>query len=247
MSLVFSNTTTKHGIIQEIEKNCGYNDGDITSNATRLARVTGDVNSAMDSLLTLLFRDGSGWQYDDSNQTDYPEITTNVVSGQRDYSFTTDGSGNVILDVYKVFIKNTAGVYHEIFPVNVRDNAQESFTDGQGVTGQPTSYTKTGNGIILNVPADYNSTAGLKVMVSRENTYFTTSDTTKKPGFDGRVHYYLVAHATYAHFARPQNRNESTVLWRDELAKWEQKVKECYAVREKDVAPVMTVAYFNAR
>lgn len=89
MSLVFSNTTTKNGIIQRIERYCGFNDGDISGNTLRLAQFTGDINVALDYTLAMIFEEGGTWQFDDSNHsTNYPIITTNLISGQRDYSFT---------------------------------------------------------------------------------------------------------------------------------------------------------------
>lgn len=120
MSLVYSSTSSKNGILQVIERNLKLGDGYITGNTTRLAEWTNEVNLALDEALRIIIPASGKWQFDDSNQTDYPIIYTSLVSGQRDYAFTTDGSSNLILDIYRVFIlpSSTATTYQEIWPVD---------------------------------------------------------------------------------------------------------------------------------
>ena len=59
-----------------------------------------DINVALDDAIDIAIRSCGIGQYDDTNNTDYPIITTDLNSGQRDYSYTADGSGNLILDIY---------------------------------------------------------------------------------------------------------------------------------------------------
>ena len=233
MSLNFSDVTNDDGIIQVIEQTCGFQIAGISSNATLLKQFTGKVNRAMDDATALILSCGGTWQYDDSNHTDYPFITTNLVSGQRDYTFTTDEQGNIILDIYKVTIKDAAGTYHEIYPVDQQnEEGMWSFYNGLNTGGMPTRYDKTANGIFLDAIPNYASTNGLKVFINRESSYFTTSDTTKKPGFDGRCHEYvaLKASETYARDKRLANYPD---LVRD-IAKAEQRIDDVYGKRERD-------------
>src|ERR1035437_4130765 len=138
MSIPFSSTTNKNGLIQLIERILSFNDGDISGNPTLLAQFTADINLTIDEVFGFLFPLGGTWQLDDSNQTDYPIITTSLVSGQRDYSFTTDQQGNVILDIYRVLVANSAGVYSDITPVDQQtgsDSDTNSFVNGANVGG----------------------------------------------------------------------------------------------------------------
>ena len=246
MSIAFSNTTTKNGILQIIERTCGFNDGDITGNTTRLAQFTGMCNLAMDDAWSIIFKVGGKWQYDDSNHTDYPFITTNLVLNQRDYTFTVDGSSNIILDVYKVMVKDpNTGYYFEIDPVDQQNDADmESFYSGQNQTGTPTRYDKTGNGILLDCIPSYNSTAGLKIFVNREGSYFATSDTTKKPGFDGLCHEYIPLKASYM-YARDHSLSILPRLERD-IQLMEEKIKARYGRRERDIERVMMPPSVNS-
>lgn len=238
MSLVYSNTTNKNGILQIIEKNCFFEDAGITGNATLKSQFTADINLAMDRVLALIFQTGGTWQFDDSNQTDYPIITTNIVSGQRDYSFTTDGSSNLILEIYRVMVKDSGGIFHDLAPVDVNQGtAPRSYTDGLNVGGQPNTYDKLSNAIFLDPIPNYNATAGLKVYINREASYFTTSDTTKKPGFAGLFHEYLALRPSYQY---AKNKGLSNKLdLEKEMLKMEADIQDYYKAREKDTQKVL--------
>lgn len=193
MSIQFSDTTNKKGLVQFYEKEIGQEYGYISDNTDRLKSFTADVNVASDYFLDLAIKNSSTWKADDFNHTDFPEITTALVSGQRDYTFLTDEKGNQILDIYKVYARTSAtGNYQELTPVDPDTQSElTSIFDGQNQTGIPTRYDKTANGILLDLIPSYDSSDGLKVSISRENLYFTHNDATKKPGFYGLYHPYF--------------------------------------------------------
>lgn len=244
MSLVFSNTTTKNGIIQVCERNLGFNDGDISGNTTLLAQFTGDVNIALDRALAIIFSVGGTWQFDDSNHTDYPIISTNIVASQRDYSFTSDANSNLILEIYKVFVADSTGLFSEILPVDVQSSAPSNYTSGQNTTGMPNSYDKTANGIFLDPIPNYNRTSGLKIYINREGSYFTTSDTTKKPGFAGLFHEYLPLRASYEYAQRKSLNNVKSLG--EQMVIMENEMRDYYKAREKDVIKMVTPFRNNA-
>lgn len=243
MSLQLSNTTTKNGILQIIERNCGFNDGEITGNATRLAQFIGDVNLTVNRLLGFMFPLGGKWQLDDSNHTDYPIITTNLVSGQRDYTFTTDGTGNYVLDIYKIMVADSSGFFREIEPQDQQSDGASSFYDGQDLQGIPTRYDKTGNGIFLDLIPNYNYTNGLKVFINREATQFLTSDTTKVFGLAHLFHEYLALYPSYLHCSR--NKLPQAEQWYRDVLTMEKAIKDYFGSREKDVINRMKPAYQN--
>lgn len=222
-----------------IDSNCKSN---ITSYP--LAEKVIDMNLAMDRAFYLIFESDGKWQFDDSNHTDYPIITTNIVANQRDYSFTSDENGNLILDIYKVMVKNQDGVYYEIFPVDQQsDDNMSSFYDGQNSIGNPTRYDKTANGIFLDKIPSYNSTGGLKIFINREGSYFTVSDTTKMPGFDGLCHEYIALRPSYMYAMRNSLKNQET-LKRD-MMEMEETIKTRYANRRKDERVILGVKRRN--
>ena len=244
MSNVFSNTTTKAGILQAIERYTKLGDAGITGNTTRLAEFTAEVNLALDDVYATVFEVGGTWQFDDSNHTKYPIITTTITSGQRDYPFTTDEQGNLILDIYKVLIADSDGNFREIEPADQQSNAPTGFTDGQNTTGLPTWYDKTANGIFLEPIPNYTRAASLKVFINREGSYFVTTDTTKKPGFAGLFHEILALKPAYKYAMINQLNNKDDLA--REIFKMEDRIKNYYKAREKDVQKTLRGVANNA-
>lgn len=208
------------------------------------------MNLGIDSLMLLLFGEGAGgtWQLDDSNHTDYPIITTDLVASQRDYAFTTDENGNVILDIYKVQVMGQDNIYRDLIPVDQQGfdrNLPSTFTDGQNATGTPTHYDKTGNGIFLDLIPSYSKTNGLRIFINREASYYTSSDTTKKLGFTGIYSEYIILYASYQ-YARENSLNNREALKRD-MQEIEEKIKKHAGVRQRDVVRRMTPNVGNNR
>lgn len=245
MSLPFSDTSTFKGIVQIYEKEIGANRADISGDASKLKELTADINLAYDDFLKLAFEASGTWQFDDSNQTDYPIITTNIVASQRDYAFTLDGSSNLILEIYKVAVlpSATATMYQEIEPIDAQSARNNDFVANNTTTGTPYQYDKTGNGIFLNPIPSYNATAGLKVYINREASYFTSSDTTKKPGVPGIFHRYFALRPAEDYLRRTSHANYSAV--RAERMQMEQDIKAFFGRRERDVPKRLTMAPIN--
>lgn len=247
MSLQFSNTTTKLGIIQSIERYTELGTAGISGNATRLADFTADVNLALDYIFGCIFENCSKWQLDDINHTDYPILTTDLVSGQVDYAFTTDNSGNLIVDIHRVMIKTPSGEFVDLEPISATDknNSSTTLVNGLGATGTPTRYGKMGNGIFLDVPTNYNSTGGLKIYVNREASRFTTSDTTKKAGFVATFHEYLALRPSYLYAMRKGLKSKNDLY--NEMTKLETKILQHYGLRAKDQKNGMRVRQESTR
>lgn len=248
MSIQFNDTTNYRGLVQKYEKELGFKRGEVSGSTDRLKEFTVDANDALDDFFAIALPASGSWQLVDSNQSDFTIMTTNLVSGQRDYSFTTDGAGNITLDVYRVFVtpESAPSNYVEIFPVDQQsDELTSGFWDGRSVTGTPAQYDKTGNSIILDPIPGYNATSGLKVMFNREASYFVYTDTTKKPGVSGLLHkyFYLKPALEYA------RRNGLAVYnqLKQEVLEVEQSIRDHYAGRARDERKGVTIKKINFR
>jgi len=244
--ILYNDVTNKGGLIQLIERNCKLGDGRISGNTSLLKDFTADINIAKVELLRLIFRSSGKWQFDDSNQTDYPIITTNLVANQRDYSFTTDENGNLILDIYKVMIKDAvSGLYSEIYPVDQQsDEDMQSFYSGQNATGTPTRYDKTANGIFLDcIPAD-NVVGGLKLFINREGTYYVYTDTTKTTGVDGLCDEFLGLQPSYRYAMRNGLSNKEE--FKRDLEELKKEIAKRYRDRGRDESPMITSETVNS-
>lgn len=252
--LQFNDTSTYRGLVQLYEKEIGVDRGVISGNSNRLKEFTADANLAWDEYLHLAFDASGTWQYDDSNHTDFPIIKTNLVSGQRDYTFTSDENGNLILDIHKVAIlpSATATLYEEIYPVDqqTRNHAPDIVSETTA-EGKPYQYDKTANGIFLDPTPSYTVASGLKVYISREPSYFTSADTTKKPGCPG-IHHRYFAIKPALDYAR-RNSLASYATLRDEVVSYEGdpergiigSIERYFSRRSRDERHIMTPKRVN--
>lgn len=246
MSIPFNDTSTYAGLVQMYEKEIGANRGDISGDTNRLKEFTADTRLAFDSFWAIALPASGKWQLDDNNNSDYPIITADLVSGQRDYGFTLDGSSNIILDIYRVMVANSSGRYEEILPVDQQSDGDVStFYDGQNSSGTPIRYDKTANGIFLDPIPNYNYTAGLKVFINREASYFTYTDTTKKAGVTGIFHRYFVIKPALDYARR--NSLASYLRLEAEVAKMEEAIRYHYAGRDRGTRRSMRANVENTK
>lgn len=258
MSRVFNDTTNLDGLVQKYEEEIGANLGDISGNTTKLKQFTSKTRSAWDTYLTIAIQASGRHQFDDSGYTDYPFIETDLVANQRDYTVLTDDNNALVLDIFKVMVKDSSGVYFEATPIDQQLRGEGvSIWDGQDTTGTPQEYDKTGNGIIFDVLPDYswrNDTEGeygIKLFVNREANYFTFSDTTTKPGCPGIHHdyFYLKPAMEYARSNGLANYNQL----RDAVFEFEGdeergiqgKIAKYFAKRSRDERSIMRPKKIN--
>jgi hypothetical protein len=239
MSLAYSDTTNKDGIIQRIEQDIFGVDGYISGDATRLKFWTGSINLALDKVFHVIFGADGRWQFDDGNHTKNPFIFTDLTINQKTYNFNADEQSNLILDIHSVYARQSdTSAYYKLEPHDLQSEGDTYFTDGLTHLGWPTSYDKTGNGIKLDYTPSATVTNGLQIFINREGSYFATSDTTKTPGFAGLYHEYLVLEPAYR-YARANNLSKQETFKRDVL-ELEKAIVKYYSRRSRDQRNVMT-------
>lgn len=251
MSLVFSDPTNSNGIVERLRRKVG-----VASNPTAypIEEIVSDVNAAKDAF-TLLELEASGkWNADDSTQEKLPIILMDLIAGQRDYSYETDESGNVILESYKWMVADQNGFYRVMTPVDPSsESGTEMFDNGQEVQGIPYEYDKTGNTLRLNPIPSYNmryveeGKCGLKGYISREGVYFTVDDTDTTTGTPGVLDEYYVLHAAYQYADRNSLSMAGGVLRNGgmtgilrEVADFERKITRYFGSRARDERPKLT-------
>jgi hypothetical protein len=225
-------------LIREIEKNCGFDVGGISNNVQRKADFTADINMAVSDTVHEIFDAGGTWQYDDTSHPDYPIIRTDLISGQRDYTFTYDEQGNLILDIYRVVVMGKDGIKREIDPVDIQSRNSnlvntDSLINGVDAQGQPSRYDKTANGILLDLIPDYDAEGGLEIYINRESIAFLTTDGAKTPGFAGTYHEICALIPSYK-YARNKSLGNVARLEKD-VNEMKAKIKAYYGKRERDI------------
>jgi len=227
------------------EREIGASRGDVSGNVNRLKEFTADVNLAFDAYMRLAFPSDGKWKLDDANHDKLPEITTDLVAGQTNYTFDADRQGNVLLDIYKAYILNNG----QYVPLKVVDPDTETghtaFYNGLAQTGIADSYDTTANIIKLNYAPVSGVTDGLKVSINREASYFSYDDTVKRAGFMGTHHsyFYLVPAEDYARRNGLDSHNRIV----QQLMKLEREIKQAYNRRNRDVRPALNYTIENNR
>ena len=184
----FNDTTNKSGLIQDCEIRLFSADfGHISDNTNRMFVFTNLLNRALDKITFDIIENDTTWQWDDYNRTDFPEATTDLIAGQRDYML-----ANTSLTILEVQVKDEQGNWKllrqvdetQLNPKNSTQPLEERFSQD----GTPERYNLEGNSVLLYPSPSYNQSASLKIKTQRPHTYFTTADTTKEPGFMPNFH-----------------------------------------------------------
>lgn len=191
----FNDTSNRTGIIQRIEKQTGLGDAGITGNSVLLKVMTQSVNNAYDEIMPLLLSYSDTIRFDDTNHTDLPIGTLNIVSGQPDYTITVDDNSLDILNITDVRILGsaTATLYADLTRVTLDDPLfKDIMSPNTGDTGTPQYWLENNNTIFLYPKPNYNATNGIKIYFERIESYFVSTDTTKVPGIP-RIFHSLLA------------------------------------------------------
>lgn len=234
MSLKFNDTTARKGLVQKYEREVGFDYGDVSGDNDLLKDFAVDASIAMDDFKEIALKASGIWQDDDSNHTDFPEIYVDIESGQRDYSFVNDGSGNKILELFTPYIKQsaTATEYVPLVQADMQtDTSPNSFNDGLNLTGVPTKYDLTGNTITFDLIPDYDCEDGLKLFITREDSYFVYTDTTKYPGVPGIFHSWFYLHPAESYASIHTLESHKNI--KDKLHELKDSIRAYYGKRNK--------------
>lgn len=196
------------------------------------ASLVAEANNALDRVESLIMKSDGRWQFDDSNYTDLPIATTALVSGQQDYSLSV-----AHLDIIRVEVQDNAATpaWHKLIPLDQADVYDTALTSFLNTTGLPTYYDKSGNSLFLYPASNYSQAASLKVYFQRGPSYFTTSDTTKTPGFNSLYHDLIPLWVAY-NFAIANGKENANAIMQ-EITMREDALREDYALRAKDDHP----------
>lgn len=225
--MVFNDTSTKQGLIQDCEQLVFGNYGEISSNTNRLYDFTARMNRSVDKATAKIMKVDGRWQYDDSNYTDLPIGRTNIVSGQADYAVSV-----AHLEIIKVLVVDANGATKILKPLDERDPEAVQYLQNPDDTGTPEYYDKKGQTIFLYPKANYNATNGLIVHFKRGPSYFAYTDTTKTPGFVSLFHRFVSLDASLDYCISKQNPKAKSLSI--QLADMERDMEEFYGKRSKD-------------
>lgn len=221
----FFDSTSEDAIVQQVWVLSGTD-----TNSYTLKQITSSVNSWLKLVQSWIMGADGRFQYDDSNYTDLPIATTNLVANQDTYSF-----DSTWLEVIKIEAASdsSATVFSELKPFDVTDVTD--YTEFHKTASVPCFYDIIGSSIIMKPASNYSCTDGLKIYFKRKASEFVSTDTTKEPGFASPYHKILALGAAYDYCMSNSVRNPNGL--RNEIEVLKQELLKHYSRRNKVETP----------
>lgn len=240
--LVFSDTTNGLGLIQDAEGRLNFPETGISGNPALLRQFTRYINIWYQKVVTMIFASQDDWDWDDSNQTDYPIATANLVANQQDYAIPVSLSA---LKIQRIDITFDGTNWKKAKPLDVQsiNNAVDTVNIGNTFSTDNPRYDIKANSFFLYPLPPVNVTGGIKVWFSRGPLEFATTDTTKQPGFDPAFHSMLSVGAAYD-YAIDKNLPTSPAL-QGKIQDFELRLKEYYGRKDEDLQWSLGSQYNN--
>lgn len=193
------------------------------------------INSAVDRPTSLIMQYDRRWNWDDTNQTDLPIATADLVTNQQDYQLSV-----AFLEILRVELKDSNGNWTKLEPFNQSDLKYTTLTDYQKTAGTPIQYELIGSSVFLYPKPSYTQTASLKIYYQRPASYFISTDTTKQPGFNSMYHELVPLWASYQYATANGLKNSNQLMAAIQLL--EDAMEEDYSNRLADEPLQITIA-----
>lgn len=202
-----------------------------------------EANNALERVASLIMQTDGRWQWDDSNQTDLPVATTDLVNNQQDYSLAV-----TYLNVSRVQVKNNDGIARELQPIDQSDLRGYALDEFLKTAGMPRFYDKIGSSVFL-YPKPSTSyvtaSAGLKIWFQRPPSYFVAGDTTKQPGFNALYHDLIPLWVAYNYALANSLPNTNQLMI--EIQRKEDALMSDYAAKSRDESLQLRTRFRTAR
>jgi hypothetical protein len=199
---------------------------DTNTDEYSLADRTRNANVAYHKAVAIIQRADGLWQFDDANNTTLPIATTTLTADQRDYQLQDD-----MIELERVEVKDSNGLWRKLLAID-QSEVPVALDEFQKTSGNPMYYDKLGRTIYLYPASNVTVADGLKIRYKRPANIFTTTDTTKEPGFDAMWHDYIPTYAAlvYCELYKPKR----VAMLLDRLNRMEKDMLSFYGRRSKD-------------
>ena len=213
------------------------------TNAFSAANRLISTNRWYEKVITMILKAVDGWDFDDSNKTDFPIATTSLVANQQDYSLPTN-----LLKIKRVEVTYDGTNWYkaEPFDINETGNATSSALIASNFTTSKPYYDIQGRSVLLYPIPTANSANGLKIWYVREPAEFTSAEVTtgtKEPGFDEAFHSMIPLGVCYDWFVAKDDKR--AVLTWQELQDYETRLTQYYGSKDQDRNVVLKPAYIS--
>lgn len=215
---------------------CGLGDAGISGQSTLLKQTTARINDTVSELWAVIFQAYGGWTYDDKNQTDLPESTTDLVAGTTKYALASN-----MLTVNRVEVTDSGGNVRRLVSLPQEQIEGVGLASFQPMLqGAPQFYRLT-DGVIEVLPAPKeNVTDGLCVYFERDSVQFVSTDTTKTPGFASPFHRLIPIGTSIKWYKIKQPKSATLRELKEDYSDGIEQLREYYEQRWRDYRPRLT-------
>ena len=184
--MVFSNTTTRAGIVEDTSWLI-FGDSENHTAEYPLTDVARNVNRHYDIAVSDILRADSRFEWDDNNKTDLPIGRISLVANQQDYGI----DGATFLSISKIDIIDANGNWLPLKQINLQQLRSVADAAFESTAGTPKYFRLQANSLFLYPKPNYSYTNGIRIFYQRNVDYFVSTDTTKVPGFAEPYHRLL--------------------------------------------------------
>lgn len=170
-----------------------------------------NINIHYADVARLIWSATDGWQYDDSNNTDFPFATTTMAEGQQDYTIPTTAQR-----IRRFEVKDNGGTWHKLEEKSIED-IRVAFPEFESQNGLPRFYTPVGRSVLLSPkPSSTETTlsAGLRGYFDWDVTKLSANSAT--PGFATPYHRIL-SYGASIDFESDINKKENLLILKQRL------------------------------
>ena len=195
---------------------------------------TRSANSALNEVVSTIMMADNRWEFEDDNHEDIAIGSTNLVAGQQDYEI----EAGDFLSISEVAVKDDQGYWKVLSSVDRNKGTAQTLADLEhdDNDGLPLYYDKMGNSIFLYPKpkaANVTSSSGLRIKFQRIPSYFTTTDTTKEPGYNPIYHRLISLGMAIDYCISNELSNKLEILKREKEGMMTQLI-DSYVERNKD-------------
>jgi hypothetical protein len=199
------------------------------------------INEAYERVIAWILEADGLWQWDDTNYSDLPIGTQDLVEGQSNYSF-----NDKFLEIEEVQVKDKNGDWSILQAIDQKEYSDyEPLSEAFKDKGQPVMYDKVTDDTIELFPApsstDMTLTGGLKIKYRRTASLFTSAEVTagtKEPGFLSPFHYILSYMSAIPYCM--SYKKDRVALFEKRVEEYKTDMLKHYSRRERDKRKIAT-------
>lgn len=227
----FNDSVEHLGLCQDINLLLGLSAADTSS--FPIKDKTRSINEWYRRTNSWIWQATGTWEYDDSNYTDFPIATADLVATQQDYALPSTAQ-----KIDRVEILDKSSNYQLLKPLD-KSQVEEAMSEFYETDGMPAYYDLVGASLMLYptpAAANVTTTAGLKLYFTRDISAFTSASTTTEPGF-ARPYHRILSLGAALDYAVGRKMWDRVPHIKGQINDLKTDLQEFYGSRHRDMKP----------